>query len=591
MQANPQQQPLLGTLPTTIEMALLPSTESRVITEPMEPFRILHVNEVWCHVCGYDAEEVIGETCAVLQGPGTCKATLTMLKQALNYKRNFAVQLLNYTKQGRPFMNTLQVTPLVDAQGQVTHYLGVVIARFLDGAGVPMEPSIGNLGKPGANERPQELGMKTADMGLHQNHSLSLSQFGDGGRYDPLSGGDPSSSGESRLSGLSGQTRRTALKPEPDAFGGRGMGDLLDPDDASSSASGRVPPFLTKLYEILTAESADIVAFNSGTASFTIHNPTTFAKEVLPRYFKHNKLGSFSQQLHTYGFRRRANASSLDNSIEFSHDQYTGPPAEFMKWIRAGGAISKRTVTTRDTESAPPHSLLNDMHDLDEGTRQLAMMFQQTRAVQAVQMRTILSKLTLRGLLSPESANYISSLPPNTTLLNSGGVGMPTGGGLNGMSYGGGGYGCGMGAGISRSSPLPGLGTMGASNLSMGSNGGNIFGASSSDLLLANLGASGTFGRISIGSQSFEGLQAQWDALDAGITDITPSTSFSANGSANGSVNSGKCKTGFNLCGDSNGSDSGDSGADSMQPFFEMAAAGAPAMAPRAADVTMHEVH
>ena len=37
MQANGQQQPLLGQLPTTIEMALLPSTESRVITEPEEP--------------------------------------------------------------------------------------------------------------------------------------------------------------------------------------------------------------------------------------------------------------------------------------------------------------------------------------------------------------------------------------------------------------------------------------------------------------------------------------------------------------------------------------------------------------------------
>ena len=61
MQANGQQ-PLLGQLPTTIEMALLPSTESRVITEPEEPFRILHVNDVWCHVCGYDAEEVIGES-------------------------------------------------------------------------------------------------------------------------------------------------------------------------------------------------------------------------------------------------------------------------------------------------------------------------------------------------------------------------------------------------------------------------------------------------------------------------------------------------------------------------------------------------
>ena len=32
-------------------------------------------------------------------------------------------------------MNTLQVAPLYNPKGQVTHYLGVVMARFLDGGG------------------------------------------------------------------------------------------------------------------------------------------------------------------------------------------------------------------------------------------------------------------------------------------------------------------------------------------------------------------------------------------------------------------------------------------------------------------------
>ena len=42
--------------------------------------------------------------------------------------------------------------------------------------------------------------------------------------------------------------------------------------------------------------------------------------QILPRYFKHNKLGSFYQQLHTYGFRRVG--SHTDASLEFAHDQY-----------------------------------------------------------------------------------------------------------------------------------------------------------------------------------------------------------------------------------------------------------------------------
>ena len=140
----------LGNLPTTIEAALVPSNESRIITEPDEPYRIIHVNEVWCRTCGYEAEEVLGQTCKFLHGPGTCGATLQMLKQALQLKRGLAVQLLNYTKKGRPFMNTLQVAPLYNSSGQVTHYLGVVMARYLDGGGVVWLhlPSRGNGARP-----------------------------------------------------------------------------------------------------------------------------------------------------------------------------------------------------------------------------------------------------------------------------------------------------------------------------------------------------------------------------------------------------------------------------------------------------------
>ena len=123
------------------------------------------------------------------------------------------------------------------------------------------------------------------------------------------------------------------------------------------------------------------------------------------------------------------------------------------------------------------------------------------------------------------------------------------GGGSSGMSYGGGCYGS-CGSGISRASPLT---PMGGGSFAMGSrvDSGSFAGENQ---LLAQLGAagnSGAYGRISIGSQSFEGLQAQWDALDAGITGIA---------SAVGG------KSGFNLGGSNSGSDSG----DSMQPFFEM---------------------
>jgi len=518
MDAAQKGQPLLGALPTTIEMALQPSNESRVITEPVEPFRIVHVNDVWCHVCGFDAEEVLGQTCKVLQGPGCCEATLTMLKQALNFKRNFAVQLLNYTKQGRPFMNTLQVTPLVDRDGKVTHYLGVVIARYLDGNGCASpSPSIQLH-----SESSHALVQREAD-------AVRTREARGGGRAMQSvdeRGCDPLSFGQSGM-GLAHQSSGMLT----------GI-DSLDSMRDEDSASGRVPPFLTKLCEILTVESSDVVTFNPEASSFRINNPTTFAKEVLPRYFKHNKLGSFSQQLHTYGFRRKANASSLDASVEFFHDQYTAAPADFLTWIRAGGAVSKRAASTREVGTAPPPGLINDMHELDDGIRQLGQMFQQARAIHAVQLRTVISKLTVRGLLSPDSASYISSLPPATPMLSAAHLQQVAAGVapaavaqsmLGGSAFGGSG-------GVAL-----GGGTLGSSGLSGGSfsNSASVGSASAGfyamqEQTLAQLDGSGSgFGRFSMGSQSMEGLQAQWDALDAGIAPLN-GRPLSTNGSESG---------------------------------------------------------
>ena len=59
----------------------------------------------------------------------------------------------------------------------------------------------------------------------------------------------------------------------------------------------------------------DHVGWCEDGASFRVADPAKFAARVLPRYFKHNKLGSFQQQLLTYGFHRMPNESVLDTSV------------------------------------------------------------------------------------------------------------------------------------------------------------------------------------------------------------------------------------------------------------------------------------
>lgn len=48
----------------------------------------------------------------------------------------------------------------------------------------------------------------------------------------------------------------------------------------------------------------DIVSFTAEGNAFEIHQPEAFVKEIVPKYFRHNKLTSFRRQLSMYGFRR-----------------------------------------------------------------------------------------------------------------------------------------------------------------------------------------------------------------------------------------------------------------------------------------------
>lgn len=52
------------------------SSEPRVVTEPAQPYRILHVNRAWCETTGYAEDQLLGNTCRMLQGPETCLRTM-----------------------------------------------------------------------------------------------------------------------------------------------------------------------------------------------------------------------------------------------------------------------------------------------------------------------------------------------------------------------------------------------------------------------------------------------------------------------------------------------------------------------------------
>uniref|UniRef100_A0A3Q2ZFW7 Heat shock transcription factor 1 n=1 Tax=Kryptolebias marmoratus TaxID=37003 RepID=A0A3Q2ZFW7_KRYMA len=81
-------------------------------------------------------------------------------------------------------------------------------------------------------------------------------------------------------------------------LGGGGTGGVV-------VSGGNVPAFLTKLWTLVEDPETDpLICWSPSGTSFHVFDQGRFAKEVLPKFFKHNNMASFIRQLNMYGFRK-----------------------------------------------------------------------------------------------------------------------------------------------------------------------------------------------------------------------------------------------------------------------------------------------
>jgi diguanylate cyclase (GGDEF)-like protein/PAS domain S-box-containing protein len=87
--------------------------------------QITYANPAFQRITGYSDTEIIGFTPAFLHNKGGDAKSLNALQDAIAAGNQYQGDLLNYKKDGTPFWSDLSVNPVVDAQGKITHYVGV----------------------------------------------------------------------------------------------------------------------------------------------------------------------------------------------------------------------------------------------------------------------------------------------------------------------------------------------------------------------------------------------------------------------------------------------------------------------------------
>ncbi|XP_055673758.1 heat shock factor protein 3 isoform X2 [Falco biarmicus] len=200
-----------------------------------------------------------------------------------------------------------------------------------------------------------------------------------------------------------------------------------------------VPGFLAKLWALVEdPQSDDVICWSRNGENFCILDEQRFAKELLPKYFKHNNISSFIRQLNMYGFRK---VIALENGmitaekssvIEFQHPFFKQGKAHLLENI-------KRKVSAVRTEDLKVctedlHKVLSEVQEMREQQNnmdvRLANMKRENKALwkevavlrqKHSQQQKLLSKI-LQFILSLMRGNYIVGVKRKRSLTDAAGA-------------------------------------------------------------------------------------------------------------------------------------------------------------------------
>jgi PAS domain S-box-containing protein len=96
-----------------------------IVTEANGDFPAIYVNDGFCRLTGFDRADIIGRNCRFLNEGLDDQAELEDLRAALGRKERCTVTVRNRRRDGGEFWNRLNIAPIRDRDGNVTHFVGV----------------------------------------------------------------------------------------------------------------------------------------------------------------------------------------------------------------------------------------------------------------------------------------------------------------------------------------------------------------------------------------------------------------------------------------------------------------------------------
>ena len=123
--ANHPEDQFIGASGVLFEQAMAQTRMAICLCDPhTEDMPIVFANRAFRELTGFPEDEILGRNCRFLQGPGTDKAAVQRIRDALANEDVLVVELKNYRHDGTPFWNALHIGPIYNTEGELIYFFG-----------------------------------------------------------------------------------------------------------------------------------------------------------------------------------------------------------------------------------------------------------------------------------------------------------------------------------------------------------------------------------------------------------------------------------------------------------------------------------